>query len=227
VGVLLVLMVATLVLSFGSFRLAGLIVAVACLAVGLGLGGLWLFGYPFGFMAIVGTMGLVGVAINDAIVVLAGLRSDRQARRGDPTAMRGVVMRSTRHVVSTSLTTMAGFTPLVLDGGGFWPPLAVTIAGGVSGATLLALYFVPAGYRLLMAPAFGSAPKVADGRLDPRAEGRPWKNASTSTSTAPSVCGRWIRLCLITRGGLDRMHPATGPAGSRLPVRSGRMDAET
>ena len=57
-------------LSFGSFRLAGLILVVAICSVGLGMIGLWIGGYPFGFMAIVGTMGLVGVAINDAIVVL-------------------------------------------------------------------------------------------------------------------------------------------------------------
>jgi multidrug efflux pump subunit AcrB len=152
VGVLLVLMVATLVLSFGSFRIAGVIGAVAALAAGLGLGALWVFGYPFGFMAIVGTMGLIGVAINDAIVVMAALREDERARAGHPSAVREVVVRSTRHVVSTSLTTMAGFAPLVIAGGGFWPPLAVTIAGGVGGATILALYFVPSAYILAMCP---------------------------------------------------------------------------
>jgi predicted RND superfamily exporter protein len=64
------------------------------------------------------------------------------------------VLRATRHVVATSVTTLAGFTPLVLAGGGFWPPLAITIASGVSGATLLALVFVPAVHRL----GVGAAP---------------------------------------------------------------------
>lgn len=150
VGVLMVLMVATLVLSFSSFRMAGLIGAVAVLSVGLSLGALALFGYPFGFMGIVGTMGLIGVAINDSIVVLAALREDPNAREGDPAAVRDVVVRSTRHVLSTTLTTIAGFLPLILGGGGFWPPLATSIAGGVSGATILALYFVPSGYVLVM-----------------------------------------------------------------------------
>ena len=150
VGVLLVLMVATLVLSFSSFRLAGLIGAVAVLSVGLSLGALALFGFPFGFMGIVGTMGLIGVAINDSIVVLAALREDPQAREGNPAAVRDVVVRSTRHVLSTTLTTVVGFLPLILGGGGFWPPLATSIAGGVSGATILALYFIPSGYVLVM-----------------------------------------------------------------------------
>jgi multidrug efflux pump subunit AcrB len=120
------------------------------LSIGLGMGALWIFGYPFGFMAIVGAMGLMGVAINDTIVVLAAIRDDDAASTGDPAAMRDVVNQATRHIVSTSLTTMAGFTPLILGGGGFWPPLAVAIAGGVGGATILALYLAPSAYLLLM-----------------------------------------------------------------------------
>jgi multidrug efflux pump subunit AcrB len=45
---------------------------------------------------------------------------------------------------------MAGFTPLIIGGGGFWPPTAVAIAGGVAGATLLALILAPSCYLLLM-----------------------------------------------------------------------------
>ncbi len=150
VGVLLVLMLATLVLSFNSFRLAGLIAVVAGLSAGLAMLSLWLFDYPFGFTAIVGTMGLVGIAVNDSIVVLAALREDPQARLGVRDAVERVVMRSTRHVLSTTVTTIAGFTPLLISGGGFWPPLAVAIAGGVAGATLLAIYLIPSAYMLLM-----------------------------------------------------------------------------
>ncbi|WP_143308100.1 efflux RND transporter permease subunit, partial [Candidatus Entotheonella palauensis] len=150
VGVLLVLMLATLVLSFNSFRLAALIAVVAGLSAGLAMLSLWLFHYPFGFTAIVGTMGLIGVAVNDSIVVLAALREEPQARLGEREAVVTVVMRSTRHVLSTTVTTMAGFTPLLISGGGFWPPVAVAIGGGVTGATLLALYLIPSAYMLLM-----------------------------------------------------------------------------
>jgi len=148
VGVLMVLMIATLVLTFGSFRMAGIIGGVGALSIGLGMGALWLFGWPFGFMAIVGTMGLAGIAINDAIVVLAAIRENPASRSGDPDAVRDVVGEATRHVMSTTVTTTAGFMPLLIDGGGFWPPLATAIAGGVSGATVLAIMFVPAMYLL-------------------------------------------------------------------------------
>ncbi|MEM6366350.1 MAG: efflux RND transporter permease subunit, partial [Planctomycetota bacterium] len=150
VGVLAVLMAATLVLSFGSFRMASMIGIVAVLSIGLGLLALLLSGYSFGFTAIIGTMGLIGVAINDSIVVLAGIRANPEAVKGDVSATVDEVMHATRHVVATTLTTMAGFAPLILDGGAFWPPMAVSIAGGVSGATLLALVLIPALHQWLL-----------------------------------------------------------------------------
>ena len=147
--ILFALMVLTLVVSFGSLRHALIVVAVGGLSIGLGPFALWISGFPFGFMAIVGTMGLVGIAINDSIVVLAAIAEDDSASVGDVDATCRVVIGCTRHVLATTLTTIAGFVPLILAGGKFWPPLAVTIAGGVGGATLMALLLAPALHLLL------------------------------------------------------------------------------
>lgn len=152
VGVLAVAMVAVLVLSFGSFRLAGLVLVVAACSGGLGVIGLWMGGYPFGFMAIIGIMGLIGVAINDTIVVLAALQGNTKARGASLDGLIDTVVGCTRHVVATTLTTIAGFAPLIIDGGEFWPPLAIAVAGGVGGATLMAVIFIPAAYRLIVKP---------------------------------------------------------------------------
>ena len=149
VSVLLILMLATLVLSFSSFKSAFIIAVVGICSVGLGLFSLWIFGYPLGFMAILGTLSLIGVAINDSIVILAALQADSQASIGNIKAICQVVVRSTRHVLTTTLTTVVGFIPLLIDGGEFWPPLAICVAGGVIGATILALLFVPCAYLLM------------------------------------------------------------------------------
>ena len=149
IGVLILLMTATLVLSFNSFGLAGLIATVAVCAIGLAALALWLFNSLFGFTAILGTLGLVGLAINDSIVVLAALRNDPLAREGDLYATQAVVFKSTRHVLATTLTTIVGFIPLLLDETGFWPPLAIAIAGGLGGATILALFYIPSAHLLL------------------------------------------------------------------------------
>lgn len=149
VSVLSVGMVGALVLALASFRLAALIGCVATLSIGLGMGALWIFGYPFGFMAIVGTMGLIGIAINDSIVVVAALGANAGVRRGDLESTIDTVMEVTRHVLATTATTVVGFLPLLLAGGGFWPPLAVAIGTGVVGATLISLTLVPSALRIL------------------------------------------------------------------------------
>ena len=140
---LFVVMAGAIVLSFDSFRLAGIVFCVAFLSVGLAMFGVWLFGHPLGFLAIVGTMGLVGLAINGAIVVLSALRADPGARSADVEASVAVVVDASRHILATTLTTIGGFLPLILFGGRFWPPMATAIAGGVAGASILALYLTP------------------------------------------------------------------------------------
>ncbi|MBD1836186.1 efflux RND transporter permease subunit [Cyanobacteria bacterium FACHB-472] len=149
VGVLGILMVATLVLTFNSFALAGLIALVALLSVGLGIGSLWLFGYPFGFTAILGTIGLIGIAVNESTVVLAALHEHPLARQGDEIAAREVVVHATRHMIATTVTDMVGFVPILFDKSGFWPPLAIIVVGGLGGTTLLTLYLLPAAYLLI------------------------------------------------------------------------------
>ncbi|NEN90216.1 MAG: efflux RND transporter permease subunit [Okeania sp. SIO3H1] len=149
VPVIFLLASSILVLSLNSFRATAIIGIVAISAIGLGFFSLWLFGYPFGFMSLIGTFGLVGIAINDSVVVLAAILEDPQASTGNRLAIRQVVMGSTRHVVATTLTTMIGFVPLLVQGGEFWPPLAIAIAGGVGGSTLIALYLVPCAYLLI------------------------------------------------------------------------------
>ncbi|MDJ0676259.1 MAG: efflux RND transporter permease subunit [Calothrix sp. MO_167.B42] len=149
VGLLLLMMIITLVLSLGSFRLAGIVFAVGVGSVGYALFSLWAFGSVFGFMAIVGTMGLIGVAINGAIIILSAFNEDKQARQADVKAVQEVVVKATRHVLTTTITTMVGFIPLITDGGSFWRPLAIAIAGGIGGSPFLALYFTPAAYLLV------------------------------------------------------------------------------
>ena len=149
VPLLLIVMITTLVLSLGSFRQAGIVGSVAVGCIGTALFSLKVAGSLLGFMAIVGTMGLVGIAINDTVIVLSALNEDSQAREGNKQAVEDVVVKATRHVVTTTVTTIAGFIPLLISGGPFWRPLAIAIAGGISGSSILALYFVPAVYLMI------------------------------------------------------------------------------
>lgn len=146
VGIIFTLLITVVVLSFNSFRLGGIIVFSAFQSVGLGLLTVYLFDYPFGFTVIIALLGLMGLAINAAIVIIAELKGDRLAVQGDPSAIIKGVQSCTRHITSTTITTVGGFLPLILAGGGFWPPFAIAIAGGTVLTTLLSFLFVPAAF---------------------------------------------------------------------------------
>jgi multidrug efflux pump subunit AcrB len=76
-------------------------------------------------------IGSIGVSINAALIIMTALQEDPEASAGEAGAMTRVVMESSRHIVSTTITTVGGFLPLILAGGGFWPPFAMAVAGGV------------------------------------------------------------------------------------------------
>ena len=112
--VLLVVMVSTLILAFRSLVLAGIIGGVAALSAGLGFLSLGISGFPIGFNPLIGTAGLVGVAINGSIIVLAAIRADAEASAGNIDAIIHETMGSARHILSTTFTTVAGFMPCYL-----------------------------------------------------------------------------------------------------------------
>ena len=149
VGLIVTLTVATIVLTFNSFRLAAVTLVVCVLAAGLSMLSLAIMQYPFGVVAIIGVIGSIGVSINAAIIILTALQNDDDAASGDRDAMARVVTGSSRHIVSTTITTFGGFLPLILDGGAFWPPFAVSIAGGVLLSTVVSFYFTPPMFALV------------------------------------------------------------------------------
>ncbi len=157
-GLIIVAMVAVIVLAFNSFRLAGIVFSVALMATGFGLLSLTMFNFPFGFQPIIGIIGAIGVAINGAIIVTTALKNDARALAGDIDAMTEKVMEGSRHIISTTLTTVAGFMPLILSDSLFWPPFATAIAGAVALASLTALIYTPAAFSLFYA---GRAEKSA------------------------------------------------------------------
>ncbi|MEH6593710.1 MAG: efflux RND transporter permease subunit, partial [Halioglobus sp.] len=118
-------------------------------SLGLSLLSLEIFGYPFGVQALIGVIGSIGVSINAAIIIMTALQLNEAAMRGSLFAIREVVMDSSRHIVSTTLTTFGGFLPLILEGSQFWPPFAMAIAGGVLLSTIVSFFLVPPLFALV------------------------------------------------------------------------------
>ena len=148
-GIIIALSIATIVITFGSYRLSLVTGVVAVLSMGLSLLALAVFNYPFGIQAVIGVIGSIGVSINATIIIMTALQQDPLARSGDVGRIRELVVAQSRHIVSTTLTTFGGFLPLILEGGGFWPPFAMSIAGGVLLSTVISFYFTPPAFALL------------------------------------------------------------------------------
>jgi len=148
--ILLVIIIASLILTFRSVLLAGMLGIVAVMSVGMAILSTWSLGFPISFNTFMGTFGLIGIALNDAIVVIAAIRAHPRAAAGDIDGIVEAVSDTTRHVLATTLTTIGGFLPLiVIVGGDFWPSMSIVLAGGIAGASIMALLLIPALYRLL------------------------------------------------------------------------------
>lgn len=147
---LIVLMVAILILTFRSVLLAMVLGTIAIMSVGMAIFSTWFIDFPISFNTFMGTFGLIGIALNDSIVVVAAIRANPRAAAGEIDGIVEAIVDTTRHVISTTLTTIGGFLPLiVIVGGDFWPSMSIVLAGGIAGATVMALVFIPACYRLL------------------------------------------------------------------------------
>ncbi|MEO0381350.1 MAG: efflux RND transporter permease subunit, partial [Pseudomonadota bacterium] len=179
-GLIVTLSIAAIALTFNSFRLTAVVLVVSGLSAGLSLLALAVFQYPFGINAIIGVIGSIGVSINAAIIILSGLAQDKDAAAGDKGAMVDVVMGSSRHIVSTTITTFGGFLPLILAGGGFWPPFAMSVAGGVLLSTVVSFYFTPPLFALIhrRPKSAGDVPVQNDKRAQPFVLYPPYQQAA-------------------------------------------------
>jgi multidrug efflux pump subunit AcrB len=155
----LLLLLGVLLAEFNSFRKVVIIMVTVPLAAAGVIPGLLIGGQPFGFMSLLGVIALVGIVVNNAIVLLEVVESRRQAGADIAEALQDAVSRRIRPILLTTATTVAGLLPLALSKSTLWPPLASAMISGLISSTLLTLVVVPALYRELMRPMRLSRPK--------------------------------------------------------------------
>ena len=140
----IVMLLVFLLLQFNSFRRLSMVLVTVPLAATGVVPGLLLTDNPFGFTALLGVVALVGIVVNNAIVLIDVL--DRNLEAGMPLdrAVTDAVARRTRPILLTTLTTVAGLLPMTLTESTLWPPMAWSIISGLSASTFLTLLVVPA-----------------------------------------------------------------------------------
>lgn len=147
----LIVMIAALVFQFNSVRRVVLtFMTIPLIVIGAPLT-LFLTGQPLSFFAILGLISLMGIIINNAIVLIDQIDIERQTLDQDA-AIVVAAQKRLRPVMLTSLTTILGLLPMALFGGALFEPMATLMIGGLLLASPLTLLFVPCGYRLMFAP---------------------------------------------------------------------------
>ena len=144
----LAVMVIAIVLQFNSFRRTLLtFISIPLIFVGIPYG-LLLTGQPLSFFGTLGIISLAGIIINNAIVLIDQIDIERETREL-PEAIVVSSQKRLRPILLTSATTVLGLLPMALFGGALWKPMAVLMMSGLAVASILTLFFVPAGYYLL------------------------------------------------------------------------------
>ncbi|WP_051230048.1 efflux RND transporter permease subunit [Haliea salexigens] len=152
VPVTLAIILALLVMAFGSLRDALIIFTGVPLALTGGVLSLWLRDMPLSISAGVGFIALSGVAVLNGLVMIAFIR-DLWHEQGNlmKAIVEGALIRL-RPVLMTALVASLGFVPMALNtgtGAEVQRPLATVVIGGIISSTLLTLFVLPVLYALL------------------------------------------------------------------------------
>jgi len=144
----IILVYAILALLFDSLLLPFIILSTVLFALVGVFFGFMLFGLPFSFSAAIGIVALVGIVVNDAIIVVETIRNHAKAGLSRYDAAKSGAADRLRPITSTTITNFAGLLPLALSDPG-WAPICQAIIFGEITATVGAVILIPALYILL------------------------------------------------------------------------------
>ena len=139
-------MILVTIILFNSLRqplIIWLCVPLALIGVTVGL---LSTGQPFGFMALLGFLSLMGMLIKNAIVLIDQINIEAESGKELVTAIVDAGVSRLRPVAMAALTTALGMIPLLMDA--FFASMAITIIGGLMFATVLTMVVVPVFYAM-------------------------------------------------------------------------------
>jgi len=143
----IILIMMTISLNFKSFYQSRLILMVVPVGVFSALLGHGIVGKPFSTLSVWGVVALVGILVNDAVVMLDQFNKNLAMGMPIKEAVLKAGVSRFRAIILTTITTVAGLYPLILETSfqaQFLIPMAISVAYGVLfGTIILLLYFPP------------------------------------------------------------------------------------
>ncbi len=142
----IMIIILVLILLFNDFKRPIIVILCIPMAIIGIVPGLIMTGQPYTFIAIIGTFGLIGMLVKNAIVLLDEI--DKQIHEGTERyhAIVNASISRTRPVIMASFTTIIGMVPLLNDP--MYSSMAVAIISGLLVGTIITLIFVPILYAV-------------------------------------------------------------------------------
>jgi multidrug efflux pump subunit AcrB len=138
-----------LVMQFGDLREPFIIMGTIPLSFIGVIWGLKFTGYPIGFMALLGAISLMGVVVNNGIVLLDYIKLLKKEKDSLKEAIIEACATRVRPIMIGMITTVISLIPLGLSGGLLWAPMAYSIIFGMIVSSILTLFVIPSAYLVI------------------------------------------------------------------------------
>ncbi len=133
-----------LMIQLQSFSRVLMVVLTAPLGLIGVVSTLLLFGQPFGFVAMLGVIAMFGIIMRNSVILVDQIEQDIAAGHGRFDAIVGATVRRFRPIALTAAAAVLALIPLLRSN--FFGPMATALMGGITSATVLTLFYLPALY---------------------------------------------------------------------------------
>ncbi|MBF0277065.1 MAG: efflux RND transporter permease subunit [SAR324 cluster bacterium] len=151
-GIALIGIFSLLAVFFRSYSQPVIVMLSIPFGIAGAVAGHYILGHPISFMSLFGLVGLTGVVVNDALILIDAINRHPEVRSNLFNALLGASRMRFRPIVITSITTFAGLGPILFEQSRqaqFLIPTAISLGIGILFATFVTLILVPALYFCL------------------------------------------------------------------------------
>ncbi|SHG56825.1 efflux RND transporter permease subunit [Winogradskyella jejuensis] len=144
--VILVLIYVVIAFTFRSYSQPLILLLIIPLSLPAVAWGHWIHDFPLNILSLLGIIALIGIMVNDGLVLISKFNTNLKEGMSFDTALYEAGRSRFRAIFLTSITTVAGLTPLIFEESRqaqFLIPMAVSIAYGIGFATVLTLIVLP------------------------------------------------------------------------------------
>ena len=217
----MIILIAILIWEFNSIKLTGIIMtSVPTAALGI-MPGLALGGQSMGFMAMLALFALIGIVVNNGILLIDRFKSAEADGENRQNAVRIGIRERLRPILLTSGSTVLGMVPLAFTDSTLWPPFAWAMMSGLAVSTLFTLFIVPWLYAKLPEKKLGISKLAAVALMSffvapalPAADAAPVisvQEVLESAAKAPQAKAAWHRAAAARHGKTGELLAVWGP----------------